>query len=63
MRAGQAGYSGGFIEHYLLPLIYPGALTRGLQFALAAGVVLVNAALYAWMFRHRLRGPGPGREA
>ncbi|NNG21710.1 DUF2784 domain-containing protein [Telluria aromaticivorans] len=60
--AGGAGYSGGFVEHYLLPLIYPGALTRGLQFGLAAGVLFINAALYLWIFRHRLPRPaGQGR--
>ncbi|VXB81739.1 DUF2784 domain-containing protein [Massilia sp. 9I] len=47
LLAGGAGYSGGFIDHYLLPLIYPGAMSRGLQYALAAGVVLINAGLYA----------------
>ncbi len=52
--AGEAGYDGGFIAHYLLPLIYPEALTREVQLLLGAGVVLVNAALYAlWLFRAR----------
>jgi hypothetical protein len=51
--AGESGYGGGFIDHYLLPLVYPGAMTRGLQIALAAGVLLVNAVLYAWIRRRR----------
>ena len=29
--AGEQGYSGGFIEHYILPIIYPPGLTRGVQ--------------------------------
>ena len=41
--AGQAGYSGGFIEHYLMPLIYPSGLTRPVQFTLAGVVLGVNA--------------------
>lgn len=53
-RAGQAGYEGGFIEHYVLPVMYPAGLTAGTQLWLGAGVVLVNAALYAvWLARRR----------
>ena len=51
IAAGQAGYSGGFIEHYLVPLIYPPGLTREVQTAFGVGVVLVNVALYAWLVR------------
>jgi hypothetical protein len=49
--AGQAGYAASFVEHYLLGLIYPEGLTRGVQFALAGAVLLVNAAIYAWLWR------------
>ena len=48
LRAGGAGYSGGFIEHYLIPVIYPDGLTRGVQWVLAALVVAINVAVYAW---------------
>lgn len=51
--AGESGYGGGFIDHYLLPLIYPGEMTRGLQYGLAAGVLIINALLYAWIFQRR----------
>lgn len=44
--AGDAGYSGSFIEHYLLPVIYPAGLTRDIQFGLAGLVVLINVAIY-----------------
>jgi len=44
--AGEAGYSGGCIEHYLIPLIYPEGLTRELQWLLGALVLLVNALVY-----------------
>lgn len=48
--AGTQGYGGGFIEHYLLPLLYPAELTRELQWLLALLVVAVNALLYArWL--------------
>jgi len=54
--AGQAGYSGGFIEHYLTAWIYPAGLTRGIQFALGAAVLMVNAVAYAWLWRRAWRG-------
>lgn len=53
--AGEAGYAQGFIEHYLLPLIYPAALTREVQLALGAAVVAVNVLLYALWLRSRGR--------
>ena len=55
LLAGDAGYSGGFIEHYVVALIYPGALTRELQLGLAAGVLLINVSLYVWVLRRRFR--------
>jgi hypothetical protein len=48
VRAGGAGYSGGFIEHYLLPIIYPDGLTRAAQWMLAMLVVAINLAVYLW---------------
>jgi Protein of Unknown function (DUF2784) len=53
--AGQQGFEGGFIEHYLLALIYPEGLTRPIQWALAGVVVVLNLALYAWVWRRRRR--------
>lgn len=48
-RAGEGGYGGGFVEHYLLPLLYPGDLTREIQIVLGVLVVIVNGALYGWL--------------
>ncbi len=45
--AGQAGYAGGFIQHYLLPIIYPHALTREIQIGLGIGVLVINLVAYA----------------
>ncbi len=45
--AGEAGYSGGFIEHYFLPIIYPEGLTREIQIWLGAGVILINILIYS----------------
>lgn len=61
MLAGESGYGGGFIDHYLLPLIYPGAMTRGLQLGLATGVLIVNGVLYAWIWRRRAARPARPR--
>lgn len=48
-QAGQAGYDEGFIEHYLLRIIYPEGLTPGFQFVLAGIVVVANVGLYGWL--------------
>ena len=53
--AGQAGYEGGYIDHYLLPVVYPSGLTRDAQLLLAAMVVLLNAGIYGLVWRRRLR--------
>jgi hypothetical protein len=58
-RGGAAGYAGGFVEHYILPVLYPAALAREAQWGLGAGVVLVNAAVYARVIVRRLRARGP----
>jgi len=49
MRAGLSGYGEGFVEHYLLRLIYPDSLTRDAQLGLAIGVVAINLFLYGWI--------------
>ena len=49
VAGGQSGYSGGFIEHYLLPVLYPGYLDRGIQILLALLVLLINLAVYSWL--------------
>ncbi|WP_405225201.1 DUF2784 domain-containing protein [Lentisalinibacter sediminis] len=54
--AGEAGYSGGFIEHYLLPLIYPAGLTPAVQLLLGSGVILVNLVVYGIVLRRRRAG-------
>ena len=54
--AGSLGYSGGFIEHYLIPVVYPSALSQRVQFVLAGLVVLVNALVYLVVWR-RHKGP------
>ncbi len=50
-KAGEAGYQTGFIEHYLLPVIYPGGSTRTVLIALGALLVALNLAIYVWVIR------------
>ena len=45
-QGGMAGYRGGFIEHYVEPLLYPPGLTRTTQLILGAAVLLINCGLY-----------------
>jgi hypothetical protein len=51
--AGSSGYEGDFIEHYLLPVIYPAGLTREIQLALAAVVIILNAVIYTIVWQRR----------
>jgi hypothetical protein len=60
LRAGDAGYAGGFIEHYLIPLIYPEALSARLQLVLGLTVIAVNVAVYALAWRRWRHGKPPG---
>jgi uncharacterized protein DUF2784 len=58
-RAGEAGYQGGFIEHYILPVLYPSALTRDVQVLLGAIVVGLNLAIYTYLLRRKSRESNP----
>lgn len=49
-RGGEAGYPGGFVEHYIWPMIYPAALTDRIQLMIGAFVFCVNVAAYAVVF-------------
>ncbi|MDH5315245.1 MAG: DUF2784 domain-containing protein [Gemmatimonadota bacterium] len=51
--AGQSGYAGGFIEHYVIPVIYPAGLTPGIQLALGVLAVGVNVVAYTILWRRR----------
>jgi uncharacterized protein YybS (DUF2232 family) len=57
-RAGQVGYSGGFVEHHLIGLIYPVGLTPDVQLWLGASVVAINLLMYGLLIRRwRRRHP------
>ena len=52
---GEAGYAGGFVEEYLLAVLYPSGLTRTHQLVLGALVLGVNLAVYGWVLWRRSR--------
>jgi len=51
--SGLAGYPGGFVEHYIVPIIYPAGLTPAIQWVLGSVVVVINLGVYLWVFRPR----------
>jgi Protein of Unknown function (DUF2784) len=55
-RAGDAGYRGGFIAHYLVKVIYPPGLTHGMQIGLGVLLLLVAIIGYGGFLRRRGRG-------
>lgn len=55
LRGGEAGYTGGFIEHYILPLVYPSGLTREIQIGLGIAVIVVNGLAYTTLVLRRRR--------
>jgi len=54
-RQSSEEYSIGFVEHYIIPLIYPELLTRDIQIVLGIGVVLLNLFIYSWVFKKWVR--------
>lgn len=48
-QAGTSGYSGGFIEYYLLPVIYPTGLTANTQIMLGIVVIVINLIIYGYL--------------
>jgi hypothetical protein len=50
---GEAGYSGGFVEHYVLPVLYPAGLNQNLQLGIGSFVILLNVAVYTVVWRRR----------
>ena len=57
LHTGEEGLAGTFVERYLLPIVYPDGLTRNVQFVLAAVVLAVNVAVYAFVIGRGRRRP------
>jgi Protein of Unknown function (DUF2784) len=57
-RGGEAGYAGGFIDHYVEAWLYPEGLTRSTQLVIAIALTVINTLIYGYLFhwrRHRRR--------
>jgi hypothetical protein len=50
IKAGGVGYSSGFVENYIIPIVYPIGLTRGIQLALGLVVIAINILVYWRIF-------------
>jgi uncharacterized protein DUF2784 len=55
-RAGLEGYAGGFLEHYVIPVLYPAGLTPLRQVILGSLALAVNLIAYGVLARRALRG-------
>lgn len=52
--AGIETYDGGFINHYLIPIIYPPGLTYEMQIMIGIGLIVMNLLFYGlYVFRIR----------
>ena len=54
LRAGERGYATGFVEHYVLPILYPEALSRKMQIGFGLIVLGINITVY-WFFWQKMR--------
>ena len=55
LLGGLEGYEGDFVGHYILPIVYPAALTREIQLAMGVGVAVLNGAVYGYWLGRRGR--------
>ncbi len=66
LLAGEEGYSGSFVNEYLMPILYPPGLTRELQLLFGGIVLLVNLVLYGFILHRKLwkqrPAPHPGKK-
>lgn len=57
LQGEDSGYHADFIEHYVLPMLYPAGLNHDVQVALGSFVVAVNVAVYGWLWRRQVGTP------
>lgn len=51
-------YHGGFVDHYILPLVYPAELTRQMQIFFGISVVVINGVIYGFLIARHMRSRG-----
>ena len=49
-KANLTTYSEGFIQNYLVPIVYPTNLTKDIQIYLGIALILINIVIYAFIF-------------
>ncbi len=54
-QGGEISSRSDFIAQYLLPVLYPGDLTQDIQLLLGTGVVVLNTAMYWWLWQLHAR--------
>lgn len=54
-RAGQLGYAGGFVQHYIGPVVYPRGMPRQLELIAGVSIVAGNALVYVIIFAWAVR--------
>jgi hypothetical protein len=60
VKGGDAGYASGFVEHYIVPILYPATLTRKMQIGLGMFVLGANIAVYLTLWqKSRKAGKDP----
>ena len=58
MAAGADVYAGGFVDRYIMPVVYPEGLDRSMQLVLGTLIILINLAVYTLVVVKRKRGDG-----
>ena len=53
LQGDTTAYSGGFVDHYILPILYPSGLTREIQIILGVAILIVNATIYGYVILRR----------
>ena len=49
-KANLTIYSEGFIQNYIIPIVYPADLTKNLQIYLGITLIVINIVFYAFIF-------------
>lgn len=62
LKAGRFTYEGGFIENYIVPVLYPSGLTRNIQLVLGVAVIVINLFFYWLVFKKRNRKDSKGQQ-
>ena len=49
-KANLTTYSEGFIQNYLVPIVYPANLTKDIQIYLGIALIVINIVIYVFIF-------------